>query len=113
MQFKQTILIGLASTSIAACGQEAPPIANVERNFMVSGPRDDVERFVLLQERLSPQIKTWPVSDLSDGRAQATVTIPADYAAKDVVHTTREAMAAGLTWWFPDVRPEETVPLPR
>lgn len=111
MQVKQLILIGLASSFIAACEQEPAPITSVERNFMVSGPRDDVERFVRLQERLNPPLKTWPIGELSGGRAQAIVTIPADYAAEDVVHTTREAMAAGLTWWFPDMRPSERVPL--
>lgn len=112
MQFKRMILIGLASTSIAACGQEPATDTNVARNFMVTGPRQDVERFVRLQQALSPPLKTWPISHLPDGRASATVTIPADYAAEDVVHTTREAIAAGLTWWFPDIRPTEMVTLP-
>lgn len=112
MQFKRMILIGLAWTSVAACAQEPAPVANVERNLMVTGPREDVERFVRLQEALSPPLKTWPISDLSDGRASATVTIPAEHSAEDVVHTTREAIAAGLTWWFPDIRPAEMANLP-
>lgn len=112
MRLKRMIVIGLASTSIAACEQAPATITDVERNFMVTGPREDVERFVQLQEALSPPLKTWPISDLSDGRASATVTIPADYTAEDVVHTTREAIAAGLTWWFPDIRPAEMVTLP-
>lgn len=111
MQFKRMILIGLASTLIAACGQEPASVTNVERNFMVTGPRGDVERFIRLQKALGPTLKTWPISDLPDGRAQATVTIPADYAAEEVAHTTREAIAAGLTWWFPDIYPEETAVL--
>ena len=113
MQFKRIVLIGLASTSIAACEQEPATFTNVERNFLVTGPRENVERFVRLQEALSPPLKTWPISDLSDGRAQATVTIPADHTAEDVVHTTREAIAAGLTWWFRDIRPAETASLRR
>ena len=113
MQFKRMILIGLASTSLTACKQEPATITNVERNFMVTGPREDVERFVRLQEALNPPLKTWGISDLSDGRAQATVTIPADHTAEEVVHTTREAIAAGLTWWFPDIRPTETASLGR
>jgi hypothetical protein len=111
MRFKRTILVGLASTLIAACEQAPASITAVERNFMVTGPRENVERFVRLQEVHSPALKTWPISDLSDGRAQATVTIPADFAAEEVAHTTREAIAAGLTWWFPDIRPEETAVL--
>lgn len=112
MQFKRMILIGLASAAIGACEREPATTASVERNFMVTGSRDDVERFVRLQQALSPPLKTWPISDLPDGRAQATVTIPADHTTEDVVHTTREAIAAGLTWWFPDIRPAETAALP-
>lgn len=113
MQFNRLILIGLASTSIAACEQRPAASTSVERNFMVTGPREDVERFVRLQEALSPPLKTWPIGDLSGGRTQATLTIPADYTAEEVAHTTREAIAAGLTWWFPDIRPEETATLRR
>jgi hypothetical protein len=111
MQIKRMILIGLAWTSVNACEQEPAAVTNVERNFMVTGLREDVERFVRLQQALRPPLKTWPISDLPNGRAQATVTIPADYAADDVVHTTREAIAAGLSWWFPDIRPTETATL--
>jgi hypothetical protein len=113
MQFGRLILVGLASTSFAACEQEPAAVANVERNLMVSGPRGDVERFVRLQEALSPPLKTWPISELSGGRAQATVTIPADYTTDEVAHTAREAIAAGLTWWFRDIRLEETAALRR
>lgn len=111
MQFGRLILVGLASTALAACQREPAAVTNVERNLMVSGPQEDVERFVRLQEALSPALKTWPISDLPGGRTQAIVTIPADYTAEQVAHTTREAIAAGLTWWFPDIRPEEAAML--
>lgn len=107
MQIKRMILVGLASTSIMACEQESATSTNVERNLMVTGSREDVERFVRLQQALRPPLKTSPISDLSDGRASATVTIPADHTAEDVVHTQREALAAGLSYWFRDIRSNE------
>lgn len=113
MQFKRLILIGLASTSIAACEQKPETSTNGERNFMVTGPREDVERFVRLQEAQSPPLNIWPISNLPGGPTQATVAIPADYTAEEVAQTAREAIAAGLTWWFPDIRSEETAILRR
>ena len=109
MQFKRMILVGLASTFVTACEQEPAPGTSVERNFMVTGSREDVERFVRLQHALPQPLRTWPISELSDGRASATVTIPANHTPEDVVHTQREALAAGLSYWFRDIRSTERV----
>ena len=70
----------------------------------MTGDRDDVERFVKLQHSLRSPLATSPVTDLSNGRASASLSIPGNHTGEDVIHTTREALAAGLSYEFNDKR---------
>ena len=103
MQLGRAIVTGLAAASLSACGAEPTATSKRERTVAVAGPRDDVERFLRLQHTLRPPLETSPIRDLADGRVSAVVTLPADGTGEDLVHTTREALAAGLTYEFHDV----------
>ena len=108
MRFHQAIMIGLTAASVAACKQEPASNTEVERSLMVRGSHDDVVRFVGLQHSLRPPLETSPITESSDGRASAAVTIPAGHTNDDVLHTTREALAAGLSYEFQDNRSTAT-----
>ena len=111
MQLHRAILCGLAAVSLAACDRQqvSTTTTKVDRQLSVTGARDDVERFVALQRSLRPPLETAPVEQLADGRATAVVTIPADRTGKDLVHTTREALAAGLDYKLTDFRSTVTL----
>jgi len=87
------------------CSQPATTTTTtVERKLTVTGSREGVERFVALQGSLRPRIRTSTIKTLADGKASATAIIPISHTGKDVIHTTREALAAGLSYKFKDHR---------
>ena len=89
-------------TALPACAAERQPGAAAQRDLTVTGPREELERFVALQGSHTPPLATSPVTPLDNGRATAVVTLPAGYGGQQLVQITREALAAGLSYEYAD-----------
>jgi hypothetical protein len=101
MRFQNfTLMILAASFAVAGCDRSGPARTVAESQLTVAGPRDNVERFAKLQASLRPVRPLSPIKSLDNGRAELTVTLPAKPSGQDVVHITREALAAGLRYEF-------------
>lgn len=104
MRLRYITLIALAACgAVSACTKETTA-TQIERKMTVAGSYEDVQRFVALQGSLRPQIITSGIEVLPDGRSTATATIPVSHTGTDLVHTTREALAAGLSYKYEDRR---------
>ena len=95
------LAISLA-TALPACAAEQEPIGTVQRDLTVTGPREGLERFIALQSSHSPPRATSAVTPLDNGRATVVVTLPAGHGRQELVQTTREARAAGLSYEYAD-----------
>ena len=105
MRFGYVTLIAFAAWgSLSSCTHEETSVSRTDRLLTVSGPRVSVERFVASQGSLRPPRSSSSIQTLADGRAKATVSIPIGHAGVDVVHTAKEALAAGLSYTFVDRR---------
>ncbi len=94
------LVILATSTSLAGCGRREATTAFEDKRLTVAGSHDDVERFAKLQGSRRPALAISTIKPLSNGRAEATVTLPASYDGEDLIHTTREALAADLEYRF-------------
>lgn len=104
MRLRYITLIAWATCgAVSACTKETTA-TQIERKMTVAGSYEGVQRFVALQGSLRPRIITSGIEVLPDGRSSATATIPVSYTGTDLVHTTREALAAGLSYKFEDRR---------
>ena len=89
-------------TTLAAGASEQATVTTVHRDLTVSGPREGLERFVALQASRSPPLAVSTITSLANGRATAVVRFPAGYSGQELVRTTREALAAGLSYEYAD-----------
>jgi len=89
-------------TALPACAAGQELGATTQRDLTVSGPREQLERFVALQGSHSPPLATSPVTPLDNGRASAVVTLPAGHGGQELARATREALAAGLSYEYAD-----------
>ena len=103
-QQHRMLLILATSTALAGCVRGAHATTVVEKHLKVAGTQQGVERFAKLQGALRPALAMSAIKLLGNGRAEATVTIPASYNGVDVGHTTREALAADLDYSFEERR---------
>ncbi len=104
MKIGYVTLIALAACgAVSACTEETT-VSQIDRKMTVTGSHEGVERFVALQGSLRPRIATSNIEVLPDGRSSATAMIPVAHTGTDLVHTTREALAAGLSYKFEDRR---------
>jgi|SRR6478609_9311918 len=104
-------LVALAisvATTLPACAAEQEPAATRQRELTVTGPREGLERFVALQASRSPPLATSAVTPLDNGRATVVVTLPAGRGGQELIQTTREALAAGLSYEYADAWPSRT-----
>jgi hypothetical protein len=92
-----------ACGAVSACTKETT-LSQIDRKMTVSGSHEAVERFVALQRSLRPRIAASVIEVLLDGRSSATATIPVTHSGTDLVHTAREALAAGLSYEVKDER---------
>lgn len=99
----KTLIALAACGAVSACAQETT-VKDIDRKITVTGSHTGVQRFVALQKSLRPRIATSNIEILPDGRSSATATIPVTYSGSDIVHTTREALAACLSYRFEDER---------
>jgi len=108
MRSRHAVLVLAAAASLAACDREQDTVTT-ERHLAVTGPRDSLERFVRLQGSRRPPLAVSGIETLADGRATATVTVPAEFDGEELGHTTREALAAGLSYEFDEAGGSTTV----
>lgn len=99
MKFRVLALMASA-LSLAACDGSNHATSDVKKHLTVWGPHDGVSRFAKLQGSLRPALPVSGYKSLGGGKSQVTVTLPASYASKDLVHITREALAADLAYSF-------------
>lgn len=99
----------LPSMPLAGCNRDEHTTAEVERHLTVTGPQAGVTSFAKLQGSRRPALQLSAIQPLGNGRARATVTLPANYTGEDLVHTTAEALAAGLDYKFESRRSIRTV----
>lgn len=104
MRLGNVTLFALAACgAVSACSNNSDNKVTVnhnERHLTVTGTRDAVERFVALQGSLRPRLPTSSIENVGDGQATARVMLPATHSGADLVHTTREALAAGLSYKY-------------
>jgi len=100
MRHQLVLFVLAASTALTGCGRVETEATLVDGRLTVAGSHDGVERFAKLQGSRRPALAMSATTPLGNGRAEATVTLPASYDAQDLVHTTREALAAGLDYRF-------------
>jgi hypothetical protein len=111
MSLKSSMLTALAaSAALAGCSQNERTISKVQSHLTVIGSRDGVEGFAKLQGALRPALAVSAIKPHGSGRAEAVVTLPLGFSGRDLVHTTREALAAGLNYKFEEHQSVETVP---
>lgn len=108
MRPNHAVLVLLAAALLSACDRDQDTVTTAERHLAVTGPRDALERFVRLQGSRRPPLAVSGIGALADGRATATVTIPAEFGGDEINHTAREALAAGLSYEFDEVRTSTT-----
>lgn len=102
------LLILVVSASLTGCERGGTTITIVDKRVIVSGSPDGVERFAALQGARRPAPVTSPIKPIGNGRAEATVTLPASYNGEDLNQLTREALAAGLNYKFEEHRTAAT-----
>jgi hypothetical protein len=101
MRLRNLVLTAiLASTALVGCARNDHTVTTAEKKLTVSGARDGVERFAKLQQSRTPALAVSAIAPLGAGRAEAEVMLPVSFTGKDLVHTTREALAAGLDYKF-------------
>ncbi len=100
----RTLGIVAATMMCAACSTSIGSPQTVQKQLKVWGSEAGMERFVSLQKSRRPALTVSASTMNSDGRASATVALPATYTGKELVHTTREALAAGLWYEYQEVR---------
>lgn len=108
MRFISVTLFALAACgAVSACSNNSDnkvTVSHNERHLTVTGAREGVERFVALQGSLRPRLPTSSIENVGDGQATARVMLPVTHSGADLVHTTREALAAGLSYEYEDKR---------
>jgi hypothetical protein len=101
MKSNQLIFKALAaSVMLAGCSGTEQTIREAKSKLTITGPRDGVERFAKLQGALRPAIAMSTIKLFGRNQAEAEVILPAGVNGPDIVHTTREALAAGLSYKF-------------
>lgn len=93
----------IAPIALALCGSmsactKVSPVSQNDGKITVAGTGEDVERFVALQFSLRPTIAVSKINVLPDGRSTVAVMIPASFTGNDLIHMTREALSADLSY---------------
>lgn len=102
---KNSLMFGLlASVVLAGCSRNAVAAADADKHLTVTGSQDGVIRFAKLQGSLRSALAVSPIKRIGGGQAEVVVTLPTDFSTGDLVHTTREALAAGLSYKFEEDR---------
>jgi hypothetical protein len=97
-----TLSLATAPTASAA---EQETVATTQRDLTVTGPREGLERFIALQSSHNPPLAMSAVTPLDNGRAMVVVRLSAGHGGEELVRTTREALAAGLSYEYADAGP--------
>lgn len=92
--------LGLTLAVLTSCTAATPPKATVQQELLVSGPEEAVRRFTQLQNSPRPALAVSAITLRMKGDSTATVALPADYKGTELIHTTREALAAGLSYHY-------------
>ncbi|MBB3862412.1 hypothetical protein GGQ88_003712 [Novosphingobium hassiacum] len=98
MSVRSSILVAMALAALAGCSGDEHTKA--EQHLMVAGPEDGVNRFAELQRSRRPTLVVSSVRPVGKGRVEAIVSLPAAFSSRELVQTTREALAAGLEYKF-------------
>lgn len=97
---KAIILIATTLATLAGCSDDEHAVTKVEQHLTVAGPQDGIDRFVKLQHSRRPSLAVSAFRPVGNGYVEATLTIPATYTGQELVHTTREALVAGLEYQY-------------
>lgn len=108
MRVKIPALVLFMCTPLLACSGGNHQDVQVSKTLTVWGPKAGVTRFLALQGGLKPAVTVSAPKPLGNDKAEATVTLPASYKGEDLVHTTREALAAGLWYKYEERRSTST-----
>ena len=102
------VACAFACMVLGGCSQDANERAKVERQLTVTGPKEGLDRFVKLQTTARPVVEVVDVKSLPNGQKVARMRIPVGYDGEDLIHTTREALAADLNYKFEEHRTVES-----
>jgi len=93
----------LALSCLSACHDRAQ-VVSVEKQLVVIGSKDGIANFSALQRSRRPALRTTAAIAEPDGRLKTVVTLPATFTGAELIHTTREALAAGLRYRYVERR---------
>ena len=99
----KAVVAAFAATLMSGCTAHEANDQAVHKQLIVTGSEAGVRRFVALQNSRRP---TLPVSSITfevGGPATAVVALPSGYSGRELVNTTREALAAGLSYKYEEV----------
>lgn len=91
------LLVSAASAALVGCSASDDASERVA-TLVVEGPQSSLERFANLQGSRRPALLVSEFTDLGEGRLEAAIALPNNFSDKDLVQTTREAVAAGLSY---------------
>ena len=89
----------MALSTLSACDSQSQNTIS-EKKLSVVGSVEGIATFVALQGALRPSLKTSVPTIIRGNQLQAVVSLPATFSGTDLLHTTREALAAGLSYRY-------------
>jgi len=101
---RSQLFAGLVALSCLSACHDRAQVVLVEKQLVVIGPSDGIANFSALQRSRRPALRTTAPVTEPDGRLKAVVTLPATFTGAELIHTTREALAAGLRYRYVERR---------
>ncbi len=101
--FSKAFSLIVALALLSGCTVSAKRIPIVQKELRVSGPEAGVRRFTTLQNSRRPALTVSELTFRVGEDATAVVSLPADYKSHELLQTTREALAAGLSYEFREI----------
>lgn len=100
MRLAALLVLSLAGVALAGCSQAPDEDLRTDRSFAVWGAPDAVARFTFLQKSRRPALKASDPQSIGANKERVIFEMPATYSGQELVRTTREALAAGLSYAF-------------
>jgi hypothetical protein len=95
--------LAVATALLVGCTASAKPTRTIHKELHVVGSEEGVRRFTALQNSRRPALAVSHLTFRVGQEATAVVSLPPSYNGKELVQTTREAIAAGLRYEFREV----------
>ncbi|WP_206239904.1 hypothetical protein [Novosphingobium terrae] len=92
------------SLALCSCTTNKADVSGFVKRITVSGSPQKVEHFARHQRFFNGAVLVSNITIRPNGEAEATMSFRGNYAPDDLIHTTQEAVAAGLSYTYTDLR---------